>query len=152
MNSISDKITEFLKPLLVDGDLFLVDIELKGQHSNQVVWVYLDAENRGINVEDCAKISYELSLVIDANELFSGKYTLNVSSPGLDRPLTDKRQYKKNVGRKVRILISTDDRLKEVTGQLLSFDEEELKIKPENNEAVTISYNTIKTAKVLPAW
>ena len=96
------KIKDLAAPLVESKDLFVVDIEHKTGSGLNEVWLYLDAQDRGVNLDECADISRELGFLIEAHELFEKKYRLNVSSPGLSRPLSDVRQYKKNEGRKPR--------------------------------------------------
>ena len=64
----------------------LVDTELSGGAGQTVLRVYID-HPRGINVDDCAKVSRQLSAVLDVEDPIAGQYLLEVSSPGLDRPL-----------------------------------------------------------------
>jgi len=81
--------------------MFIVDVEIKHQDMN-VVWVSVDSEKGDVNLDKCSQISRELSFLIESENIFNKPYRLNVSSPGLSRPLTDNRQYAKNTGRTVK--------------------------------------------------
>lgn len=81
------------------SDLFLVEIK---HSSNDRLFVYIDSDER-LNIERCAKLSRFLEGHIEENGWMGEKYTLEVSSPGVDRPLTSPRQYRKNIGRTVSI-------------------------------------------------
>ena len=64
--------------------------------------VVIDGDH-GVNIDDCAKLSRELSKALDDASIFDASYMLEVSTPGLDQPLKLKRQYRKNIGRKLRV-------------------------------------------------
>lgn len=121
MKTLQESLETIVKSVLTSYELFLVDIELKGSAQNQIVSVFLDSEQGGVNIDQCAKISREVSFLIESDELFTGKYTLNVSSPGLDRPLKDERQFLKNIGRNASVTYISGDERKKVKGVLKSF-------------------------------
>lgn len=146
------KIKDLVESIIRGTDIYVVDVEVKGALGNQVVWVYLDTETGGISIDRCAKVSNELSILLDANDLITDRYVLNVSSPGLDRPLKDPRQYKNNVGRKVKVRYMTEEGGKNTSGVLLSFDGETLVIEQENKDVLHISLENALETKVLPAW
>jgi ribosome maturation factor RimP len=90
--------------------LHLVDVELKGGNSNQLLRVFIDKPG-GVSHADCALVSEQLSAMLDVEDLFPGRYVLEVSSPGLDRKLTRPSDYTYFVGRRARVV------LKEATGE-----------------------------------
>ncbi len=149
---ITTQIKELAAPLVEERGLFLVDIELKSGGGTEL-WVYLDAEDRGVNLDECADISRELGFLIDAHELLDSKYRLNVSSPGLSRPLSDLRQYPKNVGRTLKLRYRTDDGVNKIAAQLKAVDKNELTvIITEGKEEITekIAFESVIEAKVIP--
>lgn len=149
-NKVIQKISELAESVLKDTDFFLIDVEIKG--SNQpIVWVYIDAEDRGVNMDECAKLSNELSFLMDAHEIFSGGYRLNVSSPGITRPLSDKRQYPKNKGRKARVKFKDNGEYLKVEGILKEVAEQEIKLETEDGTFKTIAFDHLVEAKVLPS-
>ena len=83
-------------------ELFLVDLIVTGFSGNQRVLVLIDGE-AGLPIETCSLISRKLSNRIEEEDLIEGAFNLEVSSPGIDRPLSLPRQYKKNIGRKLKI-------------------------------------------------
>jgi ribosome maturation factor RimP len=120
MTDVIDKIKGFLEPLLEGTDIFLVNIKVKPVNN---IKVYLDAD-KGLPISACASLNRKLYAEIEAAELYlDGDYSLEVSSPGVDEPLTSLRQYKKNIGRTV--LVSYGEGL-EKTGVLKEADEEKL--------------------------
>lgn len=143
------RIEELALPLVEQADMFLVDVELKQQEMN-VVWVYVDSENGNINLEECSKISRELSYLVESEDLFPRAYRLNVSSPGLSRPLSDKRQYRKNVGRNVKVKYRNEDGYHKIEGVLKDVSDEFVKIEDENKQSVSVEFNQLVETKVVP--
>lgn len=101
-------------------DLFLV--ETKYNNSNRL-FVYIDSDEQ-LNIERCARLSRFLEKHIEENEWLGEKYTLEVSSPGVDRPLTSARQYRKNIGRTVSVKLQ--DEHKHVQGKLTKVEEDKV--------------------------
>jgi len=80
----------------------LVDTELGGGAGQSVLRVYID-HPRGINVDDCARVSRQLSAILDVEDPIAGHYMLEVSSPGLDRPLVVREDFERYRGETVKI-------------------------------------------------
>ena len=150
-NKVEQKISELTESILSDTGIFLVDVEVKGS-GQPVVWVYIDREDRGVNMDECAKFSNELGFLMDAHELFQGKYRLNVSSPGLARPLTDRRQYPKNKGRKARIKYRINGEYAKAEGILRGVDDDKLVLEKEDGTELTVSFDHLVEAKIIPSF
>jgi ribosome maturation factor RimP len=144
------KIKDLAAPLVESKDLFVVDIEHKTGSGLNEVWLYLDAQDRGVNLDECADISRELGFLIEAHELFENKYRLNVSSPGLSRPLSDVRQYKKNEGRKAKVKFKKEDEYDKAEGIIVGVDENGIMLEDQNGKSVTVLFDDIKEAKIVP--
>lgn len=144
------KIKDLAAPLVESKDLFVVDIEHKTGSGLNEVWLYLDAQDRGVNLDECADISRELGFLIEAHELFEKKYRLNVSSPGLSRPLSDVRQYKKNEGRKAKVKFKKDDEYDKTEGTIVGVDENGIMLEDQNGKSVKVLFDDIKEAKIVP--
>lgn len=80
----------------------LVDVELAGSHHSPTLRVYIDSP-AGVNVDDCARVSRQLSALLDVEDPLPGQYTLEVSSPGLDRPLVTPEDFKRFVGETIKV-------------------------------------------------
>ena len=128
-----ETVQKLLQPLLVD-DIFLVDIKIKPTNN---IKIYLDADT-GLCIERCIKINRALYKIMEEMGIYpDGDFSLEVSSPGIDEPLKNQRQYLKNVGREVEIKMN-DDSAK--TGKLLSATEEDITIEfteGKNKKAIT---------------
>lgn len=144
------KIKDLAAPLVESKDLFVVDIEHKTGSGLNEVWLYLDAQDRGVNLDECADISRELGFLIEAHELFEKKYRLNVSSPGLSRPLSDVRQYKKNEGRKAKVKFKKEDEYDKAEGIIVGVDENGIMLEDQNGKSVKVLFDDIKEAKIVP--
>lgn len=148
---IIQNIKDLAAPLADEHNLFVVDVEIKTGGGQTEVWVLLDSEEGGVNVDHCAEISRELGFLVDAHELFNKKYRLNVSSPGLSRPLSDKRQYPKNVGRVANIKFRTDEgEYHKIEGVITGITEDTVAITDEEKAETQIPYEAIVETKIIP--
>jgi ribosome maturation factor RimP len=155
MNLKQEQLTEDLSTIvnrsLVDPSHFLVDVIVTGSGAGTKVRVLLDGDE-GISIENCAKVSRAVSEEFEA--LIDGKFILEVSSPGVDYPLSSERQYRKNIGRKLKVINSDNHvykgRLKEVDSEgimILSLVKNEKKKKVETE--MKFPFNEIKKSTVL---
>jgi len=150
-NNVTDKISELAESVLGTTDFFLVDVEIKGGDIPEI-WVSVDGRDRGVNMDECAEISNELSFLMDAYELFSGRYRINVSSPGLDRPLMDRRQYPKNRGRRVKVKYRQDGKSLKVEGTLQDVSEEDIVVELNEQTTVRLSFDDLVETKIIPSF
>lgn len=118
-----------------DESLFLVKVILKGNAGNQKLLILLDGDE-GIGIDECSFVSRKLSEQLEELDLIDGKYMLEVSSAGLDFPLSSERQYRKNIGRSLKVDLKNGET---VSGEL----------KDVNSECVTIEVVEKKTTKQL---
>ena len=124
-------------------DLFLVDVKFKGDIGNQKALVFVDGDN-GISIDQCSQISRQLGAEIEEKDFMSGKYTLEVSSPGLDFPIVLHRQYIKNIGRELEV--ETNDGMK-TEGELLEINKDAIVLRQKaGNQSLT--FEEIKQSKV----
>ncbi|ACF12936.1 protein of unknown function DUF150 [Chloroherpeton thalassium ATCC 35110] len=170
---IQDWLLQLLAEMTVsdpDGnehEVFLVDIEVHSNKTIDIIEVFADTDS-GISVENCKFLSKHISAELDASEemqaLLPRHFKLVVSSPGLSRPLTMNRQYKKNIGRLMQVTYqNADGEIKTIDGRFISLEEEaEASItlditkiqkskpnaKPKPPELVTIPFSQIQKAIV----
>lgn len=151
-STLVEKITEALNLCLQDRpDLFLVEIEVRGREGNRVLDIYLDGDD-GLDVEDCADVSNDLSEILETSDLIPGHYVLNVSSPGAGRPLSMARQYPKHVGRDLEVTLVSGEPSKTIKGRLTDATDEQLTLQPKKSEPITVPFSNIQHAKVLLPW
>ncbi len=147
---IVEAVKELLEPILQEGGFELVDIEYQREPIGWVLRVYADRPEGGITISDCQWISERLGTALDAYDVIPHSYTLEVSSPGLDRPLKNKRDFDKNIGVVVRIkTINPIDNQKNFKGKVVSTSERGVTVHDvSRNSDVEIDYENIKSAKI----
>lgn len=112
----------YLLPVLAECGFTLWDVEYVKEGSNWYLRVYIDKEG-GITVDDCERISRPLSDWLDQEDFIEDSYILEVSSPGLGRPLKRDRDFERSIGKDVEIrLFKALDQQKEFTGTLKAYD------------------------------
>ena len=113
-----------LKPIAERLGLEIVDVEFVKEAGNYYLRAYLDKEG-GITIDDCEAASRALSDELDREDFISESYILEVSSPGLDRPLKKDKDFDRSIGRDVEIrLFKADDGVKEYRGSLKEYDKD----------------------------
>jgi ribosome maturation factor RimP len=106
-----EEIRQLAESSLEDETQFIVDVKLTaGRGATPRLLVVVDGDN-GVSIDSCASISRKLSKALDDAGMLDEQYVLEVSSPGLDQPLRGERQYRKNVGRRLRV--TTEGRTEE---------------------------------------
>lgn len=126
------KTEAFLKPLLEEYDFELVDVEYVKEGSNWYLRAYIDKEG-GIAVDDCEMVSRRLSDWLDEEDFIEDSYILEVSSPGLGRPLKKEKDFACSVGKQVDIrLYRQRDKQKDFTGILIEYDKDSVTIEAED--------------------
>lgn len=125
----------------------LYDITTAREHDKNIFRVSVTAEG-GISLDKCAEISRMISPILDVEEPMGGEYTLEVSSPGIERKLKNKEHFKASVGEKVKIKDFATETYK---GQLLFADDEKIVIKTEFGDE-EITYDNILAAATYFEW
>jgi len=149
MNMLS-KITRLIEPILQVEQIELVDIELKGPRGNQLLRIFVDTES-GITINQCAKLSRDISDVLDTENLFSSRYKLEVSSPGARRPLQTEKDFLRNKQRRVRVIFTDNDEKKTFQGTIKNAANGVLEI--DNQEkALSIPIHNIVKANIIFQW
>ena len=121
-------ITELVMPILEDTDITLVDVEYV-REKDWYLRIFIDTPE-GIEIDDCQYVSEKLAEVLDERDPIKEKYYLEVSSPGIDRPLKKDTDYEANDGKKVEIqFFSPFDGNKEMSGILCSHTATEIEVK-----------------------
>ncbi len=99
---IRDRVFELVEPLLYDIGYELVEVEYLSMFGRWVLRLYIDKEN-GVTIDNCADVSRELGDIIDIKEIIDHDYVLEVSSPGLNRPLRREKDFIRAIGSTIRI-------------------------------------------------
>ena len=148
-----DKKTELknlIRPILDEHQVFLVDMELRGQPNNQVLSIYLDTE-AGITLQQISDITREIEGLLDLEDPIPGKYRLDISSPGIDRPLTEKWRYKKNIGKGIVVTLEEGGKTVQKTGTLEALEDDKI-VLSEKKQKISIPLDRIKKATIKLKW
>ena len=141
--SYESRVEAFLLPLMEENHFELVDVEYVKEAGTWYLRAYIDKEG-GIAVDDCEVISRQLGDWLDKEDFISESYILEVSSPGLGRPLKKEKDYVRSMGREVEVrLYKAIDRQKEFTGILKSYDKDTVTIEYEDGEPKTFERSEI---------
>lgn len=133
------------------GDQFIVDVRVSARQRPLKIFVTVDGD-KGVGIDDCALISRNLSKLMDEGGVVDDNYTLEVSTPGVDQPLKLKRQYYKNLGRKMKISIRdqvVEGTLASVTDDAIELEQQTGSGKKKEKTTVSVPFSSIEKAFVL---
>lgn len=148
MNFLEKNIRRISQEIAEKNNFFLIDLIVRGTKSSQVIEIFIDGET-DVSADDCAKISREIGSELEQQSLVSEQYRLDVSSPGVDRPLKYLSQYNKHKGRKFELSFRKDDEVKKVKAKLNKIEGDNLFFLLNNNQEELIKFKDIVKAKVL---
>lgn len=151
IEEIKRKIRDVAESVLKQHDAFFVDCQIRNERGARVIQLLVDTDT-GITIDQCAKVSRALSAEMDTHPVFETSFHLEVSSPGIDRPLMLLRQYHKNVGRKFKVKYSTGTEPQTVAATLVSVVEDQLTFRTEKGERVSLSFDHIIESKEELPW
>ncbi len=147
---------KLITPIVSDFSLELVDLELKGEGRRQVLRVFIDKPG-GVTLDDCAEVSREISALFEVEDPIEGAYVLEVSSPGLDRPLKKLRDFERAVGKLVKLrtheLLDPDGRghqRKTFVGEVLGVDGTQVKLRQTDKRGgvIALAFEAIAKANL----
>ncbi len=138
---IRQQIQELIQEKIANTQLFLVELAMRANRID----IYLDGDN-GVNIRECGQLSKFLHRRLEEMNIDIGTYIVEVSSPGIDRHLSQLREFKKNVGRKIQV---KNNQSKLIKGQLIYADAEKLFVATGNKKNEILQYTQIKEAKVV---
>lgn len=128
---------EILMPIMEANSFELADVEWVKEGANWYLRAYIDKEG-GITIDDCETVSRALGDILDEQDFISENYILEVSSPGLDRPLKKNKDFERSIGKDVEIkLYRALNKQKEFTGILEGYDDESVTIRLEDETQMT---------------
>ncbi|HJA43664.1 MAG TPA: ribosome maturation factor RimP [Candidatus Dorea stercoravium] len=137
------KTEEILLPIVEKNGFELVDVEYVKEGGSWYLRAYIDKPG-GINVDDCEIVSRELSDILDEKDFIDEAYILEVSSPGLGRPLKKEKDFKRSLGQEVEVrTYRMMDRKKEFTGILKDHDKDTVTIEMEDGSLKTFEKGDI---------
>lgn len=140
---VEQRCESLVQPILDENGFELWDVEYVKEGANYYLRVYVDKEG-GITIDDCVTVSRALEGKLDAENFIEEAYILEVSSPGLGRPLKRERDFARSVGEQVDVkLYKAIGQQKEFTGALKSYDDSTVTLEYENGEVQTFERSAI---------
>lgn len=144
-----DHLVELLRPVIEGMGYEWVGAEFDGHQ--RVLRIYIDSPD-GIGLEDCSKVSYQVSGVLDVEDPISGRYQLEISSPGMDRPLFELSQFERFVGELVRLQLSRAlDGRRRFKARIKAVEGADILIEDEG-EVFTIPFSLVDKARLVPEF
>lgn len=145
----SKALTELLQPLVEDLGYEFVGLEYSSNPKNSVLRVYIDQED-GVDLDDCSRVSREAAALLDVEDPISGHYKLEISSPGLDRPLFTPEHYARFAGSEARLtLFAPEAGRRKFRGRILGAAEGRVRLSVEDEEMV-FEFSNIAKANLVP--
>jgi ribosome maturation factor RimP len=149
MNPVAQQVTSLIEPVIAGLEYELVGVEYGNQGRGMLLRVYIDHAD-GITVDDCAKISRRVSALMDVEDVISGHYDLEVSSPGLDRPLFTQEQYAQFVTRQIKIVMAIPQMgRRRFSGELKGINDGVIEIEVDN-EIYDLPLAQVASARLIP--
>ena len=148
MGKVSDEVYKLVSPIAESFGLEVIEVLYEKKYDGMNLTVVIDKEG-GVTIDDCEKLHRAIDAPLDELEPIDTAYILNVSSPGIDRPLKTERDYKRNLDKKISVkLYKPFDGKKNYEGVLESYGDDKFTIRMKNG--LQITFNKKDTAKVEP--
>jgi len=148
---LREKLIALIEPLLTTLGFELADLEFAAGHGHSQLRVFIDRP-AGVGLEDCEQCSRELAALLDVHDPIPSAYTLEVSSPGLDRVLRTPAQFARFVGSKVTVeLLVPRAGRRRYTGRLQAAGADSVEVDVDG-EMVSASYAEVLRARLVPEW
>ena len=145
-----DELIKLLEPTIERLGYELTDLELKLGGRDGLVRIFIDKDD-GIVIEDCEAVSRQVSAILDVEDPLPGHYTLEVSSPGLDRALTKPAHFRRFMGENVRVKLRFPmDGRRNFRGALKSANDEQIEVEVDG-ESHSLPLATIESARLVPS-
>tara|TARA_B100000686_G_scaffold213441_1_gene220411 strand:+ start:555 stop:1016 length:462 start_codon:yes stop_codon:yes gene_type:complete len=145
---VTESVAEFIEPSLLAKGFELVDVEFKKEGKTWVLRILIDKED-GVNLEDCQNVSHLAGDLIEVEDIIESVYTLEVSSPGLNRALKKEKDFIKFVGKKICVLCHAPlNGRKKFTGNLTGFKGQAIHLEVDE-QLHTIPLNRVAKANLV---
>ncbi|MBS1128401.1 MAG: hypothetical protein H6Q96_781 [Nitrospirae bacterium] len=149
MTDLQEQIQLLLDPILGSLGLTLWDLEIRKQGPQWLLRIYIDRETGGVTLGDCEAVSRDLGTVLDVEDIISHAYTLEVSSPGLDRSLTRPEHYRKCRGSLVKIkTFQPINGVKVFKGKLAGLEDLVVVLEQDSGETLRIPLDNVSKASL----
>ncbi len=149
MKTVVEQVEALITPSVTSMGFVLVQVKLMDTRTGQTLQIMAERPDGSMSVDDCAKISRQVSAILDVEDTITSEYRLEVSSPGIDRPLVKLTDYPKFIGHiaKLETALPIDGR-KRFTGTIKAVEGESVILTVDNKD-VTLPFIDIQTAKLV---
>lgn len=145
---IVNKVSQLVEPVVHEFGMEIVDVEFRPERGRWILRVFIDKEG-GITVDDCASVSRELGDLIEAEDIIDYPYVLEISSPGLNRPLRKESDFIRSIGKMVKLKMSRPiNRRRNFTGRLADVREGVIILLVDENNLVELPLKEIDKARL----
>jgi ribosome maturation factor RimP len=145
---ISEQIIALAEPILGEMGFELVDAEYLSEHGRWVLRLYIDKDG-GITIDDCANVSRELEAIIDIKDIIDHEYVLEVSSPGLNRPLKKEKDFILVIGKQIKVRMRNPiDGRKNFSGRLRDYQDKNIHLEIDG-ELITLPWPDVEKANLV---
>jgi ribosome maturation factor RimP len=151
MKQAPSHLVDLIEPIVEGLGYECIGIEYSPHPKHGLLKIYIDSA-AGIQLEDCTKVSHQISGVLDVEDPIQGNYQLEISSPGLDRPLFTLNQFEQWKNNMVRVnLFRPVESRKKITGLILGVEGENILLQ-ENDQVLEIPFQAISKARLVPDY
>ena len=151
MTGKSEEIVALLSPTVQALGMELLGIEYAASGGSALLRLYIDVADRPVNVEDCEAVSREVSAVLDVEDPIASNYTLEVSSPGIDRPLFTLAHFARFAGEQAKVALRLpQDGRRRVQGTITAAQDGRVTLALEKGEPFVIAMDNIDKARLVP--
>jgi ribosome maturation factor RimP len=148
IEELKDRIKEIIEPAINAVGIELYDIEFNKMRSKGLLRVFIEKQG-GVTIDDCERISREIEAVLDVEDPIPFSYVLEVSSPGLDRPLRELEDFKRYSGKTVRVITHEPiDNQTFFIGTIMNAENNEISLLLPKDRQVIIPYKNISKARL----
>lgn len=147
MVELKENIVQIAEKTASEFGLFLIEVNLRGNERNRIIEIYIDGE-KVVSAENLAEVSRAMNDIVETSNLIKGSYRLDVSTPGVERPLKFLKQFSKHVNRKFEVSYNSDEGEENIKGTLKSINEDVLEFES-GKSTHYIKFSKIINAKVI---
>lgn len=148
---LPEPVLQLIGQSVAESKAELVDIIARGHYRKPVIEVFIDAPGR-VSTDLCAEVSRRISSALEGKELISADYRLEVSTPGLDRPMKFLWQFGKHLGRPFRFTLAAPGEDSVLTGTLTAVEDDVLVVKSEDGAEIRVRFADVREAKIVLPW
>jgi len=149
LGKVAETVTDFVLPIAHSEDLNLIDVEFLKEGSDWILRIFLENKDGDLTIEECEKVSRALSMILDEEDPIDKSYILEVSSPGLERPLKTEEDFERFKGELIAVkTFKKIDGEKEFIGTLKNFESDSITLLLKNDQEITIDYNLVARANL----